>query len=149
MTVPDPRPTSRWPPELLTRETWQRSPILFILVVVVIVNFVAFAATVTWIGGDSLGTKPSVDGFVLKSHGHRTPVSESVWLFSLIHTYLTMAAMPAVMIAFCARNFWRMLMASKFRWFIVGGTLFFAVLWYRAITISAWASFWDWHGLRR
>src|SRR5437660_9499316 len=64
-------------------------PILGTLGILTFLNWFVFFGVGMYLHGDALGTLPSRDGFVLSSHGHHTPVSESVWLFSLIYSRAT------------------------------------------------------------
>jgi hypothetical protein len=73
-------------------------PILAILFFTVFINwFVFFGLSMHW-GGDAIGISPSKEGFVLKDHGRRTPVSESVWVFSLYYDTATLLGSPAIII---------------------------------------------------
>jgi hypothetical protein len=104
-----------------------------------------------YLGGDALKTRPSIDGFVLVSHGRKTPpVSESIWLFSLIYSGLTlMLTPPTTMLAFSRmiskEESWR---GQRTKWFVIVFALVWLVGWEWNIGKSLHASFRDWsqHG---
>jgi hypothetical protein len=57
---------------------------------VAFLNWFACGLVSGMIGGDALGTNPSTGNFFVTSHGHLTSVSERLWLFSLIYTWLSL-----------------------------------------------------------
>ena len=129
----------------------RQSPILGTLFVVSFLNWFLFFAISTYLHGDALGTYPSRGGFVVKSHGHFTPVSESVWVFSLFYSGATVMVTPAIWIASAASMFGGQLrhrtLIARF------GIPLFIVLWclgwYSSIGSSFRRSLEDWRRLRR
>src|SRR5580704_1984935 len=110
------------------KEMWRKHPIACACLMVAFFNWFLFTGICAYLGGDATNTRPSVNGFILKSHGHHTPVSESVWLFSLIDSGLTLLLTPLVfLIAFirvAPSELWR----GK-PWFFWIGAGFLVVLW--------------------
>ncbi len=73
---------------------YHRAPIRMWLAALAFFNwFIHFGLSMT-VGGNALGTTPSVTGFVVTDHGKTTPVSESQWLLMLIHPFLTFTITP-------------------------------------------------------
>src|SRR5205809_1588579 len=62
---------------------FRRAPVLTTLALIAFVNWCVFFGVSMHFGGYALGIRPSTDGFVVKSHGHKTAVTEKVWLFSV------------------------------------------------------------------
>jgi len=62
------------------------------------INWFLFFAIGGCLGGDALNTLPSRDGFALNSHGHLTPVSETVWVGSLFYGGATILLTPFVVL---------------------------------------------------
>jgi predicted metalloprotease len=88
----------------------RQSPVLVTLLVASVINWLLFFGVSMYLHGDALGTLPSKEGFVVRSHGQLTPVSESVWLFSLFYSGATLMLTPAIWIAAAVRAFsveWR------------------------------------------
>jgi hypothetical protein len=73
-----------------------RSRVLNRLVKVIAVNWVLCFGVTWYLGGSALGTFPSKDGFVLDNNGKHAVVSESVWLFSLFYTGISILVVPVV-----------------------------------------------------
>src|SRR6266850_6237737 len=73
-------------------------PIIATLGILAFVNWFMFFGVSMYLHGDALRTLPSRDGFILTSHGNHTPVSESVWLFSLLYSGATLLLTPLMMI---------------------------------------------------
>jgi hypothetical protein len=132
-------------------QTLGRVPVTLFLVF--FLNWFVFFGTTVWIGGTALGTTPSKEGFVIKEKGRRKPVSEGLWLFSLVYPAATLTLSPAVMIgvAVWANMKGRSSTARpsrRERWFIAAFLLFWAAGWYTAITRDALHSYNDWRRLR-
>ncbi len=87
-----PRPT--------LQEQFRASPVLSVLALITFINRFMFFGISAHFGGDALGILPSTDGFVVTNHGHKTVVTESVWLFSLIYPYCTLMLTPAIMLLY-------------------------------------------------
>lgn len=127
----------------------KQSPVLGTLFVFSFLNWFLFAAITMYLRGDALGTFPSRDGFVVTSHGHRTAVSQSAWVFSLFYSGATLMLTPAIWIASAARLFggrW-----SHAKWFTrLGVPLFIAIWclgWYSSVGGSFRRSVEDWQKL--
>src|SRR5262249_15947822 len=93
-------------------------------------------------GGDAIGVRPSTDGFVVKSHGNRTVVTEQVWLFCLLYPYSTLMLTPAAFFLFAVRQ--RVLRnAAPFSRFLMSGFVcFWGFGWFGSIT-SAFTRSWS------
>jgi hypothetical protein len=77
---------------------WRKHPIAGGCMALVVLNWLLFMGMSLHFGGFADGMRPSVDGFVLEDHGRRTPVSPSVWLFSLIYGGVTLTLTPPIAI---------------------------------------------------
>ncbi len=87
---------------------FRATPVLTTVAAIVFINWFVSAVVVVILGGDALTTLPSEDGFVLSSHGNYTKVSEVVWIFSLVYSYLTVGFTPLILSAFLAYTLlWR------------------------------------------
>ncbi|MBV9463793.1 MAG: hypothetical protein JO317_06140 [Verrucomicrobiae bacterium] len=125
---------------------------LGVLAAIAFLNWIAFFTISVHFGGDAIGVRPSVDGFVVKSHGHKTPVSEEVWVFSLIYPYVTLMASPAIVIALVSTMGW----TTRFRefrlgakpWLVGFGIAIWAIAWFGSITHSFVRSWRDYESLR-
>ena len=116
------------------RDAFQKSPALFILVLVAYVNWFALAAISGHYRGDSIGVRPSIDGFVVTSHGLRTGVTESHWVFLLIYPYCTFMLTPAIVVAFLSRQNVLQRAPVVLRRFVLGFLCIWAIGWYGFIT---------------
>jgi hypothetical protein len=129
----------------------KQSPFLGTLFVVSFLNWFLWFAINVYLHGDALGTIPSRDGFTVKSHGHFTPVSESVWVFSLFYSGATMLLTPAVWMGAAARMIGGRLQQPK--WFMRLGLVAFVIVWclgwYSSIGRSFRRSVEDWQTLKR
>jgi hypothetical protein len=129
----------------------KQSPFLGTLFVVSFLNWFLWFGINLYLHGDALGTIPSRDGFTVKSHGHFTPVSESVWVFSLFYSGATMLLTPAIWIGAAARMIGGRLQQPK--WFIRLGMVAFILVWclgwYASIGRSFRRSVEDWQTLKR
>jgi hypothetical protein len=65
----------------------------------VFVNFFAFIAISSALGGDALNGYARDGHYYVASHGSYTEVSQTVWTLNRIHALLTMLSWPAVMLA--------------------------------------------------
>jgi hypothetical protein len=81
-----------------SNENWRKHPIAAGCMALVVLNWLLFMGMSIYFGGFADGMRPSVDGFVLENKGHRTPVSPSVWLFSLIYGGVTLTLTPPIAI---------------------------------------------------
>ena len=129
----------------------KQSPVLGTLVLVSFLNwFVCFGINI-YLHGDAVGTFPSRDGFVVKSHGHYSPVSESVWLFSLYYSAATKLITPAIWIVAAVRIFRGRLRQPKWliRLAIVAFVIVWCLGWYSNIGRSFRRSLEDWQTLKR
>jgi hypothetical protein len=75
---------------LTLRELWAKAPRRFTLVACLIGNLAVCIGASVFIGGMSLGTTPSSQGYVVTDHGHYTPVTHRVWLFMLFYPSATL-----------------------------------------------------------
>src|SRR3954469_12177678 len=91
----------------------RQSPVPGTLFIASFLNWFLFFAISMYLHGNALGTFPSKDGFVVKSHGHFTPVSESVWVSSLFYSGATVMVTPAICISSAARMFSGLLRHTK------------------------------------
>ncbi|MEY2563767.1 MAG: hypothetical protein QOH88_1960 [Verrucomicrobiota bacterium] len=126
-------------------------PILGTLFVASFLNWFLFFAISMYLHGDALGTYPSRDGFVVKSHGHFTSVSESVWVFSLFYSGATVMVTPAIWISSAALMFGGQLRHAK-SVARIGIPVFIVVWclgWYSSIGSSFRRSVEDWQRLKR
>jgi hypothetical protein len=127
--------------------------LLTLLFFVAFFNWFVNAFVHAYLGGDAMRTLPSRDGFVLSSHGRHTPVSESVWLFSLIYTGATLMLSPAIGISFFGWTFhvsgelWKINKWGK--WMIAGFILVWTLGWYSSVGSSFYQSINDWSELKR
>lgn len=138
-------------PKVPVQDFFGQSPILGTLLVVSVLNWFLFFAISIYLHGDALGTYPSIDGFILTSHGRITPVSESVWVFSLFYSGLTIMVTPAIWIAFGVRTFSAQLRYAKLitRFGIPIFIIVWCLGWYSSIGSSFWSSVQDWQKLKR
>ena len=107
---------------------------LSVLALAALVNWFVFFGMSVHFGGDAIGVLPSIDGFVVTSHGRKTGVSESVWLFSLIYPYCTLMLGPAILLLFGARHKILHSAAPQKRWLLIVFLCIWAAIWYGAIT---------------
>jgi len=119
-----------------------------VLAVAAFINWFVFFGVSFHFGGDAMGTLPSRDGFVLKSHGKRTAVTESVWQFSLVYPYCTLMLTPAIFFLFGARQGALSSVKPAKRWFIVIFLSLWALGWYTSITNSFIKSVKDYRSLK-
>jgi hypothetical protein len=122
------------------------SPILGSLALLAFVNWFVCMGVHLYMGGDALGILPSSDGFVVKSHGHRAPVSEAAWVFNLFYSAATFLLSPMVVSLFAAkqaRGQWK-----PGRWplkiFVSLFIIVWAAGWYSSIGSSFFRSFENW-----
>jgi hypothetical protein len=85
---------------------FEMTPVLGILAVIAFINWFVFMGVSIYLGGDPIGILPSQDGFILKSHGHHTVVSEPTWVFSLYYSAATLLLSPAIVFLLIAKQFW-------------------------------------------
>jgi hypothetical protein len=133
------------------QEFVRQSPILGSLFIVSFLNWFLFFAINMYLHGDALGTYPSRDGFVVKSHGHFTPVSESMWVFSLFYSGTTVMVTPAIWIASAAYMFSAQLRHTKLiaRLGIPVFIVVWCLGWYSSVGSSFRRSVEDWQRLKR
>jgi hypothetical protein len=130
-------------------QIWRRHPVAGRCMAVVVLNWMLFFAITLYCGGFALGTRPSVDGFVLVNHGHRSPrVSESVWLFCLAYGGLTMLLSPLVMIVLFRVMRQERFAGDHLKWIILCAVLGLMV-WEWCVVSSLAESIRDWSKLRR
>ena len=69
----------------------QASRSVRVAVILIAINWLAWAAYCVAIGGDALGVEIAVDGYFIRRHPNSPlfPVSRSFWLFSLCYSFLT------------------------------------------------------------
>ncbi len=135
-------------------ERQRKVPRLFTaLVILAVINWFVFFGVSMHLGGDSMGVVPSVDGFVLESHGHKTLVTEKVWISSLIYSSATLALTPLAF--FTAAAFQGAFKKEKFRnvppwkrWLVILFACVWTLGWYGGITKSFLRSFRDFEGLK-
>ena len=108
---------------------YRATPALTTLAVLAAVNWFVFAGVSMSIGGHSVGTLPSKDGFVVTSHGNDTKVSEQVWIFALFYPYLTLTITPAVGFFFLRRHVAQQLHPGL-QWIALLFFLLWAIFWY-------------------
>lgn len=129
----------------------RQSPILGTLFVMSFLNWWLSLAVHMYLHGDAIDTCPSRDGFVVNSHGDVTPVTESVWVFSLFYTGATLMVTPAIGIAVAARTFKGELRDARpiVRLGIPIVIGVWCLGWYSSIGSSLYRSVEDWQKLRR
>jgi hypothetical protein len=127
---------------------FQRAPIATTLVIIAFINWFVFFGISMHFGGDAIGIKPSTDGFVVKSHGRKTVVSERVWLFSLVYPYCTLMLSPAVVLLFVVRQKAHQKVKSPMRWVVIGFVCLWAFGWYGSISESFMRSWSDYRNLK-
>lgn len=128
---------------------------LLILGALSLFNWILCAIVYMVLGGDAIGVLPSQDGFVVIGHGHRSTVSEPVWLFSLFYSGATLMVTPLVwsscliygMLKFPEMGkkrpkWWQILLVCIF---LIGWT----IGWGWDIGSSVYDSIHDWHNLGR
>jgi hypothetical protein len=124
-------------------------PIHGVLLIASWFNWFVFAAFSIYWGGDAIGILPSQDGFVLKSHGHHTTVSETVWVISLFYGAATLLGTPAIWISFFARGFLKY--RPKVAWYAKLGIGLFLTIWclgwFGGVGGDALKSYKDWKNL--
>jgi hypothetical protein len=82
-------------PEKLTPSQWfWMAPIRISLATLVFLNWLVCGFVSISIGGDSIGTTPSTQGFVVINHGHTTHVTLPIWFFSLFYPLATLISSP-------------------------------------------------------
>jgi hypothetical protein len=124
----------------------QTSKVILILLALSVLNWLPFFAFSMYIHSDAIGTLPSQRGFVVKSHGNYTPVSELVWVFSLFYSSLT----PAVWITYgVASSNKKSLQTPRFmRLAMFAFLLLWCIGWYWSIGNSFKRSLEDWQILK-
>jgi len=128
-----------------------KSPILGSLLIITFLNWFLFVGISLHLGGDAVGVLPSADGFMVKSHGHHTAVSESAWVFSLYYSTATLLLSPLVVLIFAARQMGgRLLKTGKWplKLFIGAFLLVWVVGWYSSIGSAFLRSLEDWQKLK-
>lgn len=90
-TEPPPLIPYYWHSERLTlRELWQKAPQRFAFLACLVGNLAVCFGLSLFVGGDSLGTTPSSQGYVVADHGRYTHVSHRIWLFMLFYPSTTL-----------------------------------------------------------
>jgi hypothetical protein len=84
--------------KLTPGEWWAKAPRRFTLLIFIILNWAVCGCTSYMVGGDAIGTMPSAQGYVVKTQGHFTTVSESVWYFSLVYPATTFLLTPLAIV---------------------------------------------------
>lgn len=132
-------------------ESPKASPLLDVLAFALFLNWFVFFGISMYIGGDSLGTLPSRDGFIVTSHGHHKAVAESVWLFSLCYSGTTLLLTPLVWLSLAARQSGGQLRQARWktRLLVCGFILVWVVGWYSSTINSIRRSVEDWQTLKR
>ena len=127
------------------------SPLLGALALASYLNWFVFFGISMYFGGDSLGTLPSRDGFIVTSHGHRQAVSESVWLFSLCYSGTTLLLTPLIWLSLAAGQSGGQLRQARWktRLLVCGFILVWVVGWYLSTINSIRRSVEDWKTLKR
>ena len=145
-----PAPPSAPPDKTVPDDFLKKSPVLGTLLFLSVLNWFVSAGISIHLGGDAVGILPSRDGFVVKSHGHHTAVSESAWVFSLYYSTATLLLTPLIWLLFAARAFGRRWMEAKglMKWFIIAFLLVWFVGWYSGIGGSFLHSLKDWQKLK-
>ncbi|MCJ2184153.1 hypothetical protein MTR62_15850 [Novosphingobium sp. 1949] len=69
------------------------------LIRIAIANFAAFLVIDTVIGGDALSGRIANGVYFLGNHGHFTPVSHALYLYSAIHAYSALGGLVAAFLA--------------------------------------------------
>src|SRR5262249_25118256 len=124
----DDLPTSKESPS--HQAQFSRAPVATSLAVIVFINWFVFFGISMHFGGDAIGIRPSTDGFVVKSHGNKTSVTEGVWLFSLIYPYCTLMLSPAAVFFFAVRQRALRNVATPMKWLIIGFLCLWGVGWF-------------------
>lgn len=76
--------------------------ILYVLLVLCILNFVAFGAISLAIGGDAMAGYEKQGHYYVSDHGHETEVSQGVWTYSLWHARSIVATHTIGFVTFLA-----------------------------------------------
>lgn len=69
------------------------------LVRVAVVNFFAFIAVTSWLGGDPMNGHAAAGRFYLAMHGHSVEVSEATYFWMMIYTKATIILIFVALIA--------------------------------------------------
>lgn len=75
---------------LTLSELWAKAPRRFTLLACLVGNLAFCVGVSLFIGGMSMGTTPSVQGYVVTDHGHYAQVTHRVWLFMLFYPSATL-----------------------------------------------------------
>lgn len=127
----------------------ERGKLIFgILAFIAFFNWFVFFGVMMYLGGDAVGVLPSHDGFIVKSHGNRTAVSEGVWVFSLYYSTFSLLAFPAVMIPFGIYEVIKRGAQLKWKWLIVLFLLVWTVGWFGSIGSAFHNSYIDWQKVK-
>lgn len=127
---------------------YSRAPVVTTLALIAFVNWLVFFGLSMHFGGDAIGIRPSIDGFVVKSHGNKTSVTEAVWLFSLIYPYCTLMLSPAVALLFAVRQKALRKVETPTKWLVIGFVCLWVFGWYGSITKSFMRSMSDYIHLK-
>jgi hypothetical protein len=142
---PPPAPAAGSANEFNPKDT----PILLSLLLITFVNWFVFAGISMYLGGEAVGILPSTDGFMVTSHGHRTVVSEPVWVFSLFYSTATLLLSPLIVLLFFVLQ--TRGRPAKVKWpmklFVGAFLLVWFVGWYSSIGSSFLRSLEDWQKL--
>jgi uncharacterized membrane protein YadS len=145
------QPSVTQPNKISADVFFKKSPVLGTLLLLSVLNWFVFFGVSMYLGGDAVGILPSHDGFVVKSHGHHTPVSESAWVFSLIYSSATLLLTPLIWLLFAAREHGKRWKEAKWpiKLFVAGFLLVWILRWYSSIGRSFLHSLEDWQKLKQ
>lgn len=131
--------------------SFEGKPVLRALFIIAFVNWFVFFGISMHLGGDAVGVLPSKEGFVLKEHGRRTPVSESAWAFSLYYSTASLLGTPAIIIpvALWQLNIEKKKAKPHVKLLVGFFVSLWAVLWFSSIGSSFCRSYVDWQKLEQ
>ncbi len=142
-----PEPVESKPPSSI-QEMFRTSPVLSVLALIAFINWFVFSGISAHFGGEAIGIVPSFEGFVVTSHGSKTGVTESVWLFSLIYPYCTLMLTPAVFFLYGSRFKFLRSAPALVRWLVRAFLCVWVIGWYGFITEAFVRSVNDYQSLR-
>jgi len=145
-----PAPAATPSDKAVSEDFFKKSPVLGTLLLLSVLNWFVFAGISIYLGGDAVGILPSRDGFVVKSHGHHTAVSESAWVFSLFYSAATLLLTPLIWLLFALRTLGHRWKKAKWslKLFIGIFLTVWVVGWYSSIGRSFYHSWEDWLKLK-
>jgi hypothetical protein len=129
---------------------WRRHPVAGWLGAAAMINFLVFFGISSAMGGDALGILPSRDGFVLKSHGQKTAVSQGAWVCNLFYCGGTLLLTPLIVFGALALSGWFRSRGERtsHRWIVCCFLAIWMIAWEWGIGSALYRSTRDWFELR-